>query len=72
MARSIVKVLFAAILLILLPVILLFTGVLSFAFGPLLGIMIIVFFPIVLIGILIGYRNGKRKTRSDQPKLEQK
>lgn len=60
MFKAIGKVLLIALLLIILPMCLVMLSILG-VFAPFIGFLILMLFPFILIGIIIGYRSGKKK-----------
>lgn len=60
MIRAIFKVIGIAISLILLPLLVLGLSIAGLI-APIVGMLMIIFMPVILIGVLIGYRSGKKK-----------
>lgn len=61
MIKAIIKTLGWAILLIAIPLILLIAGLVFTLIGPIAGLLMIIFLPCILVGVIIGYGEGKKK-----------
>lgn len=65
MFKSILKTVLIACLLVVLPILLL---ILTFTLGlalPLIGICMIVFLPMVIVGVIIGYNERKKGEKKE-------
>lgn len=60
MGKAIGKILLIAVCLILFPILMIALSVVG-CVAPFIGFLMIILFPIILIGIIIGYRSGKKK-----------
>lgn len=61
MLKAIFKTCGVAIGLVVIPIILVIVGMLLSIVGPLAGILMIIFLPLIIAGVIIGYRSAKSK-----------
>ena len=71
MGKTVLKVLLIAIILMIAPVICMAAISLFGILGPMIGLLIILFFPLILIGLIVGYRSGQKKKEAT-PQIEEK
>ena len=60
MIKSIFKTLVVAIGLVIIPIILIIVGMTLTIVGPLAGMLMIIFLPLIVVGICIGYNQAKK------------
>ena len=61
MLKTILKVCLVAIGLICIPIALAIGGTLLTVVGPLAGALMVIFLPLIIIGVIIGYLSAKKK-----------
>ena len=61
MIKAIFKTLGWAVGLIAIPLLLVVVGIALSVVGPVAGIAIIIFLPLIVVGVVIGYREAKNK-----------
>ena len=61
MLKAILKTVGIAVGLVAIPILLVIIGMALTVVGPLAGILLIIFLPLVAIGVIIGYNEAKKK-----------
>ena len=61
MLKAIFKTVGIAIGLVAIPILLVIIGMALTVVGPLAGVLLIIFLPLVAIGVVIGYNEAKKK-----------
>lgn len=62
MFKAIFKTVGTAVLLVFIPLLLLVVGAALTIVGPIAGLLLIIFLPMVIAGIVIGYRQAKKES----------
>lgn len=62
MLKAILKTVGIAVGLVIIPVALIIIGITLSIIGPLAGILMIIFLPLILVGVVIGYSSRKDKS----------
>ena len=60
MFKAIFKTLGWAVGLVLIPIALIVIGIALSVVGPIAGLLMIIFLPLIIIGVVIGYREAKK------------
>ena len=61
MVKAIFKTLGWAVGLIAIPLLLIVVGIALSIVGPLAGLLLIIFLPLIIVGVVIGYNEAKKK-----------
>lgn len=59
MFKAIGKTVFLAMALVGIPMLLIIIGIVLSVIGPIAGVLLIMFLPLVLVGVMIGYKSAK-------------
>ena len=65
MIKAIFKTVGLAAALILTPILLIVAGIAFLFVGPLAGVLVLIFLPMVLAGVIIGYNEAKKDKRDE-------
>ena len=60
MLKAIFKTLGVAIGLVIIPIVLIIVGMILTIIGPLAGTLMIIFLPLIIAGVIIGYNSAKK------------
>lgn len=60
MIKAIMKTVGVAIGLVAIPILLVIVGMVLTIIGPLAGTLLIIFLPLVVVGVIIGYNSAKK------------
>lgn len=60
MLKAIFKTLGVAIGLVIIPILLIIVGMMLTIIGPLAGTLMIIFLPLIIAGVIIGYNSAKK------------
>lgn len=63
MLKAIIKTLGIAVGIAIVPIILIIVGMMLTVVGPLAGILMIIFLPLIIAGIIIGYNQAKKDSK---------
>ena len=63
MLKAIFKTLGVAVGIAIVPIILVIVGMMLTIVGPLAGILMIIFLPLIIAGIIIGYNEAKKEKK---------
>ena len=61
MLKAIFKTLGVAIGLVIIPILLIIVGMMLTIIGPLAGTLMIIFLPLIIAGVIIGYNSAKKE-----------
>lgn len=64
MLKAICKTLGVAIGLVIIPIIFIIVGMVLTIIGPLTGTLMIIFLPLIICGVIIGYNSAKKEDTS--------
>ena len=65
MLKAMFKTVGVAVGLVVIPIALIINGVAASIIGPLAGVLLIIFLPLVLAGVIIGYNSAKKEDKSE-------
>lgn len=65
MFRAIMKTVGVALGLVVIPIALIVIGIALSIVGPIAGVLLIIFLPIVIAGVIIGYNSAKQEHKED-------
>lgn len=61
MLKAILKTVGVAAGLVVIPILLIIIGMALTVVGPLAGVLLIIFLPLIAIGVIVGYNEAKKK-----------